>query len=140
MKDDIDIYSRIKTPLLAVDVVIKMDDKLVLIRRRNPPFSGSYALPGGFVERGESVEDAARREAFEETGLDISLIKLVGVYSDPDRDPRGHIVSVCYLAEARGDPKSGSDAADVYLFKPDELPQMAFDHDKMIKDALKAMV
>ncbi|MDH7596509.1 MAG: NUDIX hydrolase [Methanothrix sp.] len=133
-----DIRSRTQTPLLAVDVVLRMDDGIVLIRRRNPPFRGCYALPGGFVEIGETVEDAARREVMEETGVDASLVKLVGVYSDPDRDPRGHVVSVCYLADGSGELRSGSDAADVQLFRPDELPELAFDHARMIRDALKS--
>lgn len=101
---------------------------------------GCYALPGGFVEIGETVENAARREVMEETGVNASLVKLVGVYSDPDRDPRGHVVSVCYLADGSGELKSGSDASDVYLFRLDDLPELAFDHARMIRDALKAMV
>ncbi|MCX8207834.1 MAG: NUDIX hydrolase [Methanothrix sp.] len=135
-----DIRSRIQTPLLAVDVVLRMNDGIVLIRRRNPPFMGCYALPGGFVEIGETVEDAARREVMEETGVNASLVRLVGIYSDPDRDPRGHVVSVCYLADGSGELRSGSDASDVQLFRPDELPELAFDHARMIHDALKAMV
>lgn len=135
-----DIRSRIQTPLLAVDVVLRMNDGIVLIRRRNPPFMGFYALPGGFVEIGETVEDAARREVMEETGVSASIVRLVGVYSDPDRDPRGHVVSVCYLADGHGELRSGSDASDVQLFRPDELPDLAFDHARMIRDALKAMV
>ncbi|HQE72151.1 MAG TPA: NUDIX hydrolase, partial [Methanothrix soehngenii] len=83
----------IKTPLLAADAVILFQDGIVLIRRNNPPYQGCYALPGGFVEIGETVEEAAIREAREETGLDINLLGLVGVYSDPARDPRGHVVS-----------------------------------------------
>lgn len=130
----------IQTPLLAVDVVLRMKDGIVLIRRRNPPFVGCYALPGGFVEIGETVEEAARREVMEETGISASLVGLVGVYSDPDRDPRGHVVSVCYLADGSGELRSGSDASDVRIFRPDELPELAFDHARMIRDALKAMI
>lgn len=130
----------IQTPMLAVDVVLRMNDGIVLIRRRNPPFMGRYALPGGFVEIGETAEDAARREVLEETGINASLVKLVGVYSEPDRDPRGHVVSICYLADGSGDLRPGSDASDVRLFRPDELPELAFDHARMIRDALKAMV
>ncbi|HOK58441.1 MAG TPA: NUDIX hydrolase [Methanothrix sp.] len=136
----VDIRSRIQTPLLAVDVVLRMDDGIVLIRRRNPPFRGCYALPGGFVEIGETVEDAARREVMEETGLTATLVRLVGVYSDPDRDPRGHVVSICYLADGSGELRYGSDASDVRLFSLDKLPELAFDHARMVRDALKAMV
>lgn len=125
--------------MLAVDVVLRMNDGIVLIRRRNPPFMGCYALPGGFVEIGETVEDAARREVMEETGISASLVGLVGVYSDPDRDPRGHVVSICYLADGSGELRSGSDASDARIFRPDELPELAFDHARMIRDAL-AMV
>jgi 8-oxo-dGTP diphosphatase len=125
-----------KTPLLAVDAVIFFGRDLVLIKRDNPPYQGSYALPGGFVEVGESTEDAVRREAKEETGLEIEILGLVGVYSDPDRDPRGHVVSVSYLAEGRGKPRAGSDARSVMSFPPDRLPPLAFDHDKIIRDAV----
>ncbi len=125
-----------ETPLLAVDTVVFFHGGIVLIRRDNPPYEGCYALPGGFVEVGEMVEDAARREAKEETGLDIDLLCLVGVYSDPGRDPRGHVVSICYLAQGHGDLVSGSDARSAEVFNPDSLPPLAFDHDKIIRDAL----
>ncbi|HWQ18379.1 MAG TPA: NUDIX hydrolase [Methanotrichaceae archaeon] len=125
-----------KTPLLAVDAIILYKGGIVLIRRENPPFQGSYALPGGFVEVGESVEDAVAREASEETGLKIDIKKLVGVYSDPGRDPRGHVVSICYLAEGRGKLRSGSDARSAEVFQLDGLPELAFDHARMIRDAL----
>jgi len=124
-----------QTPALTVDAVIEYQQKLVLIRRKNPPFEGSYALPGGFVEVGESMEDAARREAKEETGLDIDIVRLVGVYSDPGRDPRGHTVSACYLATGSGVLAAGTDADDVELFDFDRIPKLAFDHDRMVSDA-----
>lgn len=124
-----------QTPALTVDAVIEYQQKLVLIRRKNPPFEGSYALPGGFVEVGESMEDAARREAKEETGLDIDIVRLVGVYSDPGRDPRGHTVSACYLATGSGVLAAGTDADDVELFDFDRIPELAFDHDRMVSDA-----
>jgi len=124
-----------QTPALTVDAVIEYQQKLVLIRRKNPPFAGSYALPGGFVEVGESMEDAARREAKEETGLDIDIVRLVGVYSDPGRDPRGHTVSACYLATGSGVLAAGTDAADAELFDFDRIPKLAFDHDRMVSDA-----
>lgn len=123
------------SPSLTVDAVILYKNRLVLIKRKNPPYQGKFALPGGFVEVGESTERAALREAFEETGLSIELVKLIGVYSDPRRDPRRHTVSVCYLATGQGQLRSGSDAADVELFELDSIPELAFDHDKMINDA-----
>lgn len=125
------------TPLLTIDALILYKGRVVLIRRGNPPFEGEYALPGGFVEIGERVEEAVVREAREETGLDIEIIKLVGVYSDPGRDPRGHTVSLCYLARGKGVLKASSDARDVRLFDLYEMPKLAFDHSKMIKDAKK---
>ncbi len=123
------------TPSLTVDALILYEKKLVLIRRLNPPFEGRFALPGGFVELGETVEEAAVREAKEETGLDIELIKLQGVYSDPGRDPRGHTVTVCYIAKGFGKLKAGSDAKDIRLFGINEIPKMAFDHNKIIENA-----
>jgi 8-oxo-dGTP diphosphatase len=127
---------RILTPLLAVDAVIFYAGGIVLIQRDNPPFAGSYALPGGFVEIGETVEAAAVREAREETGLDIELLGLVGIYSDPARDPRGHVVSIAFLALGRGDLLAGSDARAAQIFSLHSLPELAFDHGKIIGDAL----
>jgi 8-oxo-dGTP diphosphatase len=123
------------TPSLTVDTVILFKNKLVLVKRKNPPYEGKFALPGGFVEIGESTEKAASREAFEETGLSVEILKLIGVYSDPERDPRRHTVSVCYLAKGHGDLKSGSDADAVELFELDSIPELAFDHNKMINNA-----
>jgi 8-oxo-dGTP diphosphatase len=124
------------TPLIAVDAIIIFDGKIVLIRRKNPPFQGQYALPGGFVDVGETVEQAVIREAKEETGLDIEIVILVGVYSDPERDPRGHTVSIAYLAKGYGTLMNGSDAAAAELFAKDELPDLAFDHARILRDAL----
>jgi 8-oxo-dGTP diphosphatase len=126
-----------KTPLLAVDAVIFYRDGLVLIERENQPYQGCYALPGGFVEVGETVETAVHRETKEETGLDIELCDLVGIYSDPFRDPRGHVVSIAYAAKGNGNLKSGSDARSARIFPVDRLPPLAFDHDQIIRDALK---
>ena len=130
-----------KTPLLAVDVIIICDDDLVvLIKRKKKPYKNFWALPGGFVEYGETVEKAAIREAKEETGLLINLRRIVGVYSDPKRDPRGHVVSVCFLAEkVGGNLKAATDASDVECFKKEEVLglNLAFDHCKILKDGLK---
>lgn len=121
---------------LTVDAIIPYKGGIVLVRRRNEPFKGCYALPGGIVEYGERVEDAVVREVREETGLRVAIERLVGVYSDPSRDPRGHFVSVCYLVRALGgELKAGSDAEGVKVFKLNELPELAFDHAEMIKDA-----
>jgi len=122
--------------LLAVDAVILFGSGIVLIKRKNPPYQGSFALPGGFVEVGETVENATKREAREETGLQIELLGLVGVYSDPKRDSRGHVVSVAYLAAGKGELASGSDAKSAEVFPLNSLPALAFDHDKIIRDAL----
>jgi 8-oxo-dGTP diphosphatase len=127
---------RIQTPLLAADAVIFSPDGIVLIQRDNPPFEGRYALPGGFVEIGETVEAAAIREAREETGLEIKILGLVGVYSDPARDPRGHVVSLAFLARGKGDLLAGSDARAVRIFSLEELPLLAFDHGRIISDAM----
>jgi 8-oxo-dGTP diphosphatase len=129
----------LKTPSLAADVVLLFQGKLVLVRRKNPPYQGFYALPGGFVEIGETVESAAVREAKEETGLDARILDLIGVYSDPVRDPRGHMVSIAYLAEGSGQMASGSDAASAEIFLLDSLPHLAFDHRKIIEDAMSLM-
>ena len=126
-----------KTPLLAVDAVIFFREGIVLINRDNPPYQGCFALPGGFVEIGEMVEDAVQREAREETGLVIELLGLVGIYSDPGRDPRGHVVSAAFLASGRGELVSGSDARSADVFSINSLPPLAFDHDKIISDALR---
>ena len=127
---------RIVTPLLAVDAVILFQDGIVLIKRDNPPFAGSYALPGGFVEVGETVEAAVVREAGEETGLVIELQGLVGIYSNPARDPRGHVVSAAFLAKGSGVLLAGSDARFAKVFPLESLPPLAFDHDEIIRDAL----
>lgn len=127
------------TPALTVDVVILRASEVLLIRRGRPPQAGTWALPGGFVDVGERVEDAAVREAAEETGLPVTLGKLIGVYSDPDRDPRHHTVTVAFLATVPGTklkPQAGTDAADARWFPVDALPELAFDHDQIVADAL----
>lgn len=128
--------TRGRPPMLTVDVIVERGGEILLIRRLNPPFQGRWAIPGGFVEYGERVEDAALRELEEETGLRIRITGLLGVYSDPGRDPRGHVVSVCYVAEGEGDEAGGSDAAEARFFKPEEIDfdNLAFDHARIIKD------
>jgi len=123
---------------LTVDIVIRRkDETIVLIKRLNPPFKDQYAIAGGFVEYGETVEEAATREAEEETGLKVGNLRLVGVYSDPNRDPRGHVVSVAFLADdLGGEFNAGTDAKEVRVFK--EVPTtLAFDHSRIIADAMR---
>ncbi len=130
----------IKTPFVATDSIIEsFDDEgnflgIVLIERKNSPFG--IALPGGFVETGERVEDACRREMKEETSLDIEIEKLLGVYSDPKRDPRFHTVSIVYVSRAVGIPKAADDAKDARLYHLSEIPwsNLVFDHEQILKD------
>ena len=130
-----------KNPSLTTDVFIFDDEfNFILIKRRNDPYKDYWALPGGFVEYGESVETAAIREAKEETDIDVELIDLVNVYSKPDRDPRGHTVSVVYTSKGNMDiKKAGSDAKDISIFSHEKLDEIdiAFDHKEIIKDCLK---
>jgi 8-oxo-dGTP diphosphatase len=108
---------------------------IVLVRRKNPPHG--WALPGGFVDYGETVEEAAIREAQEETGLKIEIKRQFHSYSEPSRDPRGHMVSVVFLARAEGTPKGGDDASEARAFSPDQLPEdIVFDHPRIIRDYL----
>lgn len=129
----------IKTPLLTVDALIIYEEKLVLIKRKNPPYKDMFALPGGFVDIGETAEEAVIREAKEETNLDIEIIRLLGVYSDPKRDPRGHTISICFITAGHGDIKAGDDAGDVELFDIYNVPELAFDHKQIIEDAILMM-
>ncbi len=121
-----------RNPYPTVDVVVRIDGKIVLIERVNEP--KGWALPGGFIDYGETVEHAAVREVKEETGLDVTLDGLLGVYSDPARDPRQHNMSVVYVGTAQGEPKGGDDAARAELFSLVELPPLVFDHAQIIAD------
>jgi 8-oxo-dGTP diphosphatase len=127
---------RPRTPEIAADIIIELEDRpgrpIVVIRRAYPPLG--HALPGGFVDIGETVEHAAVREAREETGLDVSLVALLGVYSDPARDPRGHTVAIVYVATARGEPVAGDDAAGIIVTDPEAAPPLVADHDRIVAD------
>lgn len=125
------------TPLLTVDIIVELTDhkekSIVLIERKNPPYG--WALPGGFVDVGETLVTAAVREAKEEISLNVDLTTLLGCYSNPQRDTRGHTVSVVYIAQSRGEPVAADDAATVSVFKLDELPEeLAFDHATILED------
>ena len=132
-----DTMSKYKSPSLTVDGIVQIDDKIVLIKRKNPPFKDFWAFPGGFVEYGETTENAVLREIYEETNLKTKIKHLLGVYSDPNRDPRGHTVSVVYILETIGGALKGSDdAKDAKLFKIEEVKNLdlAFDHKKIFDD------
>jgi len=131
---------RPRTPTLAADAIIELvdlpDTPIVLIERKNPP--PGWAIPGGFVDIGESVPDAAVREALEETSMEVSLQCLLGCYSDPSRDPRGHTVSMIYVAQAHGEPVAADDAASVGIFDPVDIQvPLAFDHAQILRDYLR---
>jgi len=127
------------TPLLAVDcVVLDAQNRVLLIRRGNEPYRGQYALPGGFVDVGETVEAACRRELVEETGVKAGKLTLVGVFSDPARDPRGHTVGVAFLTRVRSaKAAAGDDAADVEWIANWQRLSLAFDHKKILRQAMR---
>jgi len=130
-----------RNPAPTVDIIIHAAGLgIVLVERKNPP--PGWALPGGFVDYGESCEAAALREAKEETGLDVVLTGLVGVYSDPARDPRGHTMSVVYSAQAldTGRLKAGDDAGKARFYALDDLPQLAFDHGRIVQDFIVGLM
>jgi len=127
-----------ETPKIAVDAIINVNGKVVLIKRKYPPFG--FAFPGGFVDVGESCEDAVVREAKEEVNLYATVLGVLGVYSDPSRDERGHIVSIAYLLAAQGTPKAGDDAKEAFLFTPKEACKqpLVADHGQMLVDFYNA--
>jgi len=123
-----------RNPIPTIDIIIRNDAGVILIKRKNPPLG--WALPGGFIDYGETAESAAKREAKEETGLDISDLELFGVYSEPDRDPRHHTISVVFRAVSENMTAiAGDDAADVGVFVEERLPYpLAFDHERILRD------
>jgi ADP-ribose pyrophosphatase YjhB (NUDIX family) len=122
-----------RSPITTVDIIVENKNGILLIKRKNPP--GGWALPGGFVDYGESLESAAVREAKEETGLDVELTRQFHTYSDPERDPRHHTITTVFIAKAAGKAVAGDDAKEVGIFGRDGLPeQIAFDHRNIIQD------
>lgn len=121
-----------RNPIPTVDIIIEIKGEIVLIKRKNPPFG--WALPGGFVDYGESFEDAAAREAFEETGLLLRGLEQFHTYSNPNRDARMHTASTVFIAQSDDIPRAGDDAAEAGLFTEDKLPELAFDHDQILAD------
>jgi 8-oxo-dGTP diphosphatase len=127
-----------KSPKLTADGAVLIDNKILLIKRKNDPYKGKWALPGGFVEYGEKVEDAVVREVLEETGIKSTIKDLIGIYSDPNRDPRGHTITVVYLLKKEGGvliPED--DAVDAKFFDINNLPELAFDHEVIIRDIIR---
>jgi len=126
-----------KNPVPTVDIIIEYNHGIVLIERKNYPYG--WAIPGGFVDYGETLEEAAIREAKEETNLDIELLYLLGCYSDPKRDPRFHTITTVFVARGSGEPRAQDDAKDLALFNIKDIPwkELVFDHGKILKDYLK---
>ena len=122
----------------TVDIIIEKEEKIVLIKRKNEPFKGKWAIPGGFIDKGETAEKAAEREAEEETSLKVKLKEILGVYSEPKRDPRRHIISTVFIAESiYGKLEGKTDAKEAKWFSIDDIPELAFDHLKIINDFKK---
>ncbi len=121
-----------QNPVPTVDIIIEVEGGIVLIERKNPPYG--WALPGGFVDYGESFEDAAVREAFEETGLEVEQLSQFHTYSDPQRDSRMHTASTVFMARASGKPVGGDDAKTADIFTQESLPDLAFDHARILAD------
>jgi len=127
-----------KEPRITADIIIELEDRgIVLIKRKNPPVG--WALPGGFLDYGESLEDCAIREAKEETSLDIELKGQFHTYSTLDRDPRWHTVTMVFVATSSGVPKASTDASEIEVFKRNKIPKdLVFDHNKILEDYFKA--
>ena len=133
MTSDLKASNKYKNPAPAVDIIIRYKEGIILIKRKNPP--EGWALPGGFVDYGETLEAAAVREAKEETGLEIKLLRQFHTYSDPERDPRRHTISTVFIAEASGEAMAGDDAAELGTFNKDSLPvKIVFDHEQILED------
>lgn len=127
-----------KVPSITTDGIIIKDEKILLIKRKNPPFKGMWALPGGFVEYNETTENAVVREVLEETGLKTKIHKLAGVYSDPERDPRGHTITIVYMLDViNGKLIANDDASEVKYFSLNDLPNLSFDHELIIKEIIQ---
>jgi len=126
---DIEVY---RNPVPTVDIIIEIEDKIVLIERKNPPHG--WAIPGGFVDYGESYETAAIREAEEETSIKVTDLKQFRTYSNPDRDPRQHTASTVFIATGTNQPIAADDALRAELFSQDNLPELVFDHQEILKD------
>ncbi len=127
------ISSNPRNPVPTVDLIIEYSKGVTLIKRKHPP--EGWALPGGFVDYGETLEAAAKREAKEETGLDVELIRQFHAYSDPKRDPRHHTITIVFIAKAKGKPKAGDDAKEIGIFRENTLPEkIAFDHRDILMD------
>jgi len=133
-KNEVEVY---RNPIPTVDIIIEIESKgIILIKRKNPPFG--WAIPGGFVDYGESLEEAAIREAKEETNLDVKLIRQFHTYSNPKRDPRHHSISTVYIAKGKGKPKAKDDALEIGIFNELNLPdEIAFDHRLILSDYFK---
>jgi ADP-ribose pyrophosphatase YjhB (NUDIX family) len=134
--NELEVY---QNPIPTVDIIIEVESKgIVLIRRRNPPYG--WAIPGGFVDYGESLEKAAIREAKEETNLDVELREQFHTYSNPERDPRNHTISTVYIAKPNGKPEAQDDAAEIGIFSESNLPdEMAFDHRSILDDYFRSI-
>jgi ADP-ribose pyrophosphatase YjhB (NUDIX family) len=130
-KNEIEVY---QNPIPTVDIIIEIKSKgIVLIKRKNPPYG--WAIPGGFVDYGESLEEAAVREAKEETNLDVKLVRQFHTYSDPKRDPRHHSISTVYIGKGNGVPRAKDDALEIGIFNESNLPaEIAFDHRSILND------
>ena len=135
-QNEIEVF---RNPIPTVDIIIEIESKgIVLIKRKNPPYG--WAIPGGFVDYGESLEEAAFREAKEETNLDVELARQFHTYSDPKRDPRHHTISTIYIAKGKGIPKAQDDAAEIGIFTESNLPaDIAFDHRSILREYFKSI-